>query len=227
MRSSIQSWRWSQIPDCSNDGNCRAASGAVGAAPVTGGHVAAVGVDSLDAYLQQREKVSDVPRAPPGPPGPPDRGTQVRHHVLAHDRRRPREDGSSVAPARPLAPMEPRGPTATSGAASHAGSHASHAYAALQLPSRQLQFGDLRVGPKNRGFDVLCTQPWKLRILKKRRWSFFLWPWLQSPLRSRSKMHSCVKTRNLLNQRSSELNVSNVLALLVLSLHWQLLGCLH
>ena len=33
----------------------------------------------------------------------------------------------------------------TGGAASHAGSHASHAYAALQLPSRQLQFGDPRV----------------------------------------------------------------------------------
>ena len=48
--------------------------------------------------------------------------------------------------------------------------------------------GGGQVGPKNRGFDVLCTQPWKLRILKKRRWSFFLWPWLQSPLRSRSAL---------------------------------------
>lgn len=52
--------------------------------------------------------------------------------------------------------------------------------------------GGGQVGPKNHGFDVLCrrisTQPWKLRILKKRRWSFFLWPWLQSPLRSRSAL---------------------------------------
>ena len=52
--------------------------------------------------------------------------------------------------------------------------------------------GGGQVGPKNHGFDVLCrrisTQPWKLRISKKRRWSFFLWPWLQSPLRSRSAL---------------------------------------
>ena len=46
-------------------------------------------------------------------------------------------------------------PNPLRGAASHAGSHASHAYAALQLPSRQLQFGDLSSGSPKGGGSIL------------------------------------------------------------------------
>ncbi len=46
-------------------------------------------------------------------------------------------------------------PNPLRGAASHAGSHASHAYAALQLPSRQLQFGDLSSGSQRRWVHLI------------------------------------------------------------------------
>lgn len=52
--------------------------------------------------------------------------------------------------------------------------------------------GGVRSGQKI--MDLMCCaggfqrSRGNFRILKKRRWSFFLWPWLQSPLRSRSAL---------------------------------------
>lgn len=94
----------------------------------------AVNVDSLDAYLQQREKAGEER----------DRGDRgARGHVV-HDRRR-REEAPGAPSTRPLPPLDP---------ASRGASHAGHAYAALQLPSRQLQPRRPRYEESQKGSDA-------------------------------------------------------------------------
>ncbi|CAK9116604.1 unnamed protein product [Durusdinium trenchii] len=90
-------------------------------APSVAPSVERPGVDSLDAYLQQREKASDIDRAARAHPHHA-HAVPHTHAAHAHERRR-REEGShgSHAPSRPLPPVD-RGPH-------------GHAYAA-HMPAR-------------------------------------------------------------------------------------------